>query len=1243
VGGRAPDDLAAAAALGGEMGRRVMAFDWASHPLGPLDQWPAPVRAVVATVLSSRFPVVVWLGEPLFLVYNDGYIPMLGTRHPSALGRPGHEVWWDIWDVVGPMLAGVVETGVATWSDDLHLNLVTGGHPEERYFTFTYSPIITDDGRVGVFCPVTETTARVLSERRLYFLNSLAGALMDAQTEEQVLQSTLDVVSAQHAVDVPAVAVYLDGATPDVRELRGATAGAHGRAPRSVAVDASGEPKVVEDDDGRAVEVGAASASLWLGLNPLRPFDEQYRSFARLLAGQVSAAFENARAYQFERQRAETLAALDQAKTMFLTNVSHEFRTPLTLLLAPLEDALEAGKRLDADVRDLVTTAYRNGLRLSRLVESLLDFSRVEAGETKPRLVEADVGGLTAQIASSFADVCARAGIDLVLKCSPVTAQVDPDMWETIVLNLVSNAFKFTLDGSITVEVEQQAPSSISVRVRDTGVGIDADELPRLFDRFYRASPTGARSVEGSGIGLALVRSLVTAHGGSVGIESESGAGTTVTVTLPASRTGPVERPLVVASRSTAYVSEALQWISDGTAGSRREGTRPLILIADDNADMRRHLERVLSPYWDTVAVGDGEAALEHARRLRPDLLLTDVMMPTLDGFGLVAAVRNDPALASLPVVMLSARAGLESSGEGLAIGADDYLVKPFSSSDLVSRVAARFAATERARAGGARGAAAMADLGASLAAAGTLEEVLLAVLASPAGSAGASAAAIATVERDAGLARVRYAGSLPAELAARYHAVALDAPIPIIDAISTGLPMVVTDTAELDARYRTVVADAAPLVQACVIEPLTTVEGVVIGAISFNWPEPRQFGAEELAALHRTAELVSGATERIRLAEREHRVATELQERLLDLDARSLTAVVSAAYQPATETMRVGGDWYTVTTLDSSGRLGVSVGDVVGSGLPAATVMSQLRSALGAVALSAAAPSAVLDLVERYAESIDGAVCATVAYAVVDGSAGEVAYACAGHPYPLVVGPDGTVSFLRDGRRPPLAAHGSVPAAPSGTSGFPAGSMLLLYTDGLVERRDEPLDAGLDRLAAAASHCAGLAAGAACEELLRRMAPPEGYSDDVALVAVRPVGTTGAAHVDVRPARLAEARGIRHRLRAWAEGLGLDHDRVHDVLLAVGEAVTNAVEHGSDGDPGRTVSLEAFVSGGELTASVSDSGRWASDSSASRRAEVRGHGLTLIHGLADSVAVARTVVGTRVTMTFRLALDHAI
>src|SRR5581483_968420 len=288
VGGRAPDDLAAAAALGGEMGRRVMAFDWASHPLGPLDQWPAPVRAVVATVLSSRFPVVVWLGEPLFLVYNDGYIPMLGTRHPSALGRPGHEVWWDIWDVVGPMLAGVVETGVATWSDDLHLNLVTGGHPEERYFTFTYSPIITDDGRVGVFCPVTETTARVLSERRLYFLNSLAGALMDAQTEEQVLQSTLDVVSAQHAVDVPAVAVYLDGATPDVRELRGATAGAHGRAPRSVAVDASGEPKVVEDDDGRAVEVGAASASLWLGLNPLRPFDEQYRSFARLLAGQVS-------------------------------------------------------------------------------------------------------------------------------------------------------------------------------------------------------------------------------------------------------------------------------------------------------------------------------------------------------------------------------------------------------------------------------------------------------------------------------------------------------------------------------------------------------------------------------------------------------------------------------------------------------------------------------------------------------------------------------------------------------------------------------------------------------------------------------------------------------------------------------------------------------------------------------------------------------------------------------------------
>src|SRR5579871_1102411 len=1148
------------------MGRLLLAYDWASHPLGPLDTWAPPVRTMVATALSSRFPVVVWLGEPLYLVYNDGYIPMLGERHPSALGAAGADVWWDIWDVVGPMLDGVVRTGVATWSDDLNLNLMRAGRPEERYFTFTYSPIIGGDGSIcGVFCPVTETTERVIGERRLHILNALGTAFMDAQSEDDVLRAT---VEAGPFPAVPFAGVYLDEGVPgDRRRLGAASPGSH--LPDSLSADTSGEAQHLDVDGRPAVAIGLANMTLLLGLNPLRPFDEQYRSFCRLFAGQVSAAFDSARAYEFERRRAETLAELDRAKTEFLTNVSHEFRTPLTLLLGPLEDALHDDDGTPPELRERLGTAYRNGLRLSRLVNSLLDFSRVEAGEARPQLVETDVGALTAQIASSFAEVCALAGIDLVSRCASVMGRVDPDMWETVVLNLVSNAFKFTLAGSITVTAAPsagEADDQITVTVSDTGVGIAAEDLPHLFDRFYRARPSGARSVEGSGIGLALVRSLVAAQGGMIGVQSEVGTGTTVKVTLPAARTTAAAPRPAAPIRSAAYVSEAMQWVGADTDPAPSHGERPLILVADDKADMRRHLVAILSTHWPTVAVADGEAALESAKRLHPDLLLTDVMMPTLDGFGLAAAIRKDPELGSLPVVMLSARAGAEASGEGWAAGAEDYLVKPFRSADLISRVAARLEATERARASGARRAYALAELGAALSAATTLDAVLDAVLASPLGSVHSTGVAIALTDSAAGLARVRYTGALPPELVDRYHVIALDAPIPIVDAITTGQRIVIEDIAGLDARYGTVVADARPLVRACVIEPLRGVDGSVTGAISFNWPEPRTFDETELATLRRTAELVASASERIRFAEREHRVATELQERLLDLDVRSLTAAVSAAYQPATETMRVGGDWYTATTLDGSGRLAVSVGDVVGNGLAAATVMSQLRSALGAAALTTPDPRAVIDLVERYAETVDGATCATVAYAVVDAQAGNLTYACAGHPYPLLVTADGDARFLRDGRRPPLGAGnptGGGPA-PNGKAAFPPGSLLVLYTDGLVERHDEVLDVGLDRLAVAARACACLPTGAACEELLRRLAPQGGYSDDVALVAVRPVGTTGTSHVDVRPADVAEAAGVRARLRAWLEGLGLERERVQDALVAVGEALNNAIEHGS-------------------------------------------------------------------------------
>jgi anti-sigma regulatory factor (Ser/Thr protein kinase) len=350
-----------------------------------------------------------------------------------------------------------------------------------------------------------------------------------------------------------------------------------------------------------------------------------------------------------------------------------------------------------------------------------------------------------------------------------------------------------------------------------------------------------------------------------------------------------------------------------------------------------------------------------------------------------------------------------------------------------------------------------------------------------------------------------------------------------------------------------------------------------------------------------------------------------------------SPAAAVSAAYQPAGEVMRVGGDWYTATPLGPA-RIGISAGDVVGHGLPAATVMSQLRSALGAAALASNDPAAVLDLLDRYARTLDDAAFATVAYAIIDTATSSVSYACAGHPYPLIVGPEGTVTWLRDGRRPPLAVRSFAlrQDAPTGGAALPPGSLLLLYTDGLIERRSEPLDEGLARLSAAAARCAKLPAGQACRALVTEMAPGHGYADDVAIIAVRRAGTTATSYVDAMPASFSELRPARERMRDWLEHLSASRASIYDVLLGTGEALCNAMEHGSDLDPRRTVSVEAFAAGDEISVTVTDSGRWLKDSAASR-ANQRGAGLKLIHGLTQHSQTARTILGTQVTMTYHL------
>lgn len=421
---------------------------------------------------------------------------------------------------------------------------------------------------------------------------------------------------------------------------------------------------------------------------------------------------------EIARQR-EELAKLDELKTQFFANISHEFRTPLTLMMGPLEDALAESKGLSVANRERLDLAHRNSLRLLKLVNTLLDFSRIEAGRIQASYQPTDLALLTTELTSVFRSAIERAGMRLVIDCPalPQKVYLDREMWEKVVLNLLSNAFKFTFEGEIEVSLRCVGPA-VEMTVRDTGTGIAANEIPRLFERFHRVKSARGRSYEGSGIGLALVHELVKLHGGSVRVESKVDRGTSFTVTiplgkdhLPGDRIGSARTVASTELKSEAYVEEALRWLPESqdanadveialersslepVARSARENEKPSrILLADDNADMREYVQRLLRENYEVVAVADGESALQSAREQRPDLILSDIMMPRLDGVGLLRAVRADQDLKSVPVILLSARAGEESRVEGLAAGADDYLVKPFSARELLARVGSHLA-----------------------------------------------------------------------------------------------------------------------------------------------------------------------------------------------------------------------------------------------------------------------------------------------------------------------------------------------------------------------------------------------------------------------------------------------------------------------------------------------------------------------------------------------------------------------
>lgn len=741
--------------MGGETGKVMQQIDWSATSLGHPDDWPTSLKTVVRIMLTSRQPIWVSWGEDMIYMYNDPYIGIVGGRHPWALGQPLMNVWEELKDDIAPLLNKVMQEGEGVYVEDQLFLMERNGYPEETYYTFSYSPIINEENAVGgIICANTEETQRVINERQLHTLQHLSARLSQAQSLSQMYKQGIEALSSNDK-DILFASLYLPDeqsgllkcvAQCNSSDLPSALLPSHvpmhkgGTHPVMAKVARDRQLEIVSLNSSIG-DAGTIPSGAWnkpcqkmallpveqsghtdfcgvlvLGLNPYRLANEDYLSFLSLIRGQFEGAIATIKTIEEERERTQALAKLDKAKTQFFSNVSHEFRTPLTLMLSPLEKLLE-DENLAPSTKQPLELIQRNGKRLAKLVNSLLDFTRVETGKTKARFEPVALAEFTAHLASHFSDVFSQANIRFTVDCEPLAqaAYIDTAMWEKIVFNLLSNAFKYTLDGEVAIRLHTKH-QKILLEVQDTGVGICEQEQSKVFDRFHRVENSAGRSFEGSGIGLALIRELVHLHGGRISLQSTLGKGSCFSVALPMGfRHLPQEhvhhtRTEQLNLQTPAHQAEAFfHWTAPSsytaTNDDRQINTtapqttpstkRPhsknqekaKLLVVDDNADMRDYIASIFTEHYQLRTAQNGEEGLNAAQEWLPDVIICDVMMPKLDGFGLLSALRRDLTTSDISLVLLSARAGEEAEIEGLEAGADAYIVKPFSARELHSRI----------------------------------------------------------------------------------------------------------------------------------------------------------------------------------------------------------------------------------------------------------------------------------------------------------------------------------------------------------------------------------------------------------------------------------------------------------------------------------------------------------------------------------------------------------------------------
>ncbi len=716
------------------MGARMRAFDWGITGLGPPESWPQSLKTIIRVMLDSRFAMwMSWGAEGTFFC-NDAYLPTLDLKQQWALGARSDRVWNEIWHDIGPRIEHVLSAGSATWDEGLQLFLRRSGYEEETFHTFSYSPVYDDDDRVaGMLCVVVEDTQRVIGERRLGLLRELAATPTTQAVSVAAAAALVLNAVASDLLDVPFAALFMKDDPQRTRLIGIAPVDLGGTFQESSAAsmvllqkaeDAlrQREPGVVLEGE---VEIQGpwqepvrqalvfalnergdphAMGLLVLGVSTRRQLDAPYRTFLGLVADQFASQLSNAQTRLGAQQKAEALAELDRAKNLFFSNASHELRTPLTLMIGPIEN-LRSRHDLPADTSQELELALRNGKRLRKLVNSLLDFSRIEAGRLEAHYQRTDLAAYTVDVTSVFRAAIEQAGLRFEVRCSGECGMAYVDLRDVgeggpqSPLQRLEVHFRGRDRGRTRIGQWDGALD----RPRLEGVGIEESELPRIFDRFHRVPGAQSRSQEGTGIGLALVKELIKLHGGTINASSQKGVGTTFEVTIPLGKehlpAPHVDRDapgVGTASDRSSYVQDALRasdakletWVPNEQAiPSDRLGTRDHVLVVDDNADMRGYVQRLLQSRWRVTPAADGLEALRLIGEVGPDLVLTDMMMPKLDGAALIDRIRADESTRALPVIVLSAQAGEEARIAGLQLGADDYLVKPFNAAELIARI----------------------------------------------------------------------------------------------------------------------------------------------------------------------------------------------------------------------------------------------------------------------------------------------------------------------------------------------------------------------------------------------------------------------------------------------------------------------------------------------------------------------------------------------------------------------------